>query len=86
MKARREVTWNRPRAAFVVNRPVPRSRLAGEVDDALATFGIPILNARFGNRVAFMTATNDGLTVFETDRGRARDEAAAVIKEIKALF
>lgn len=73
------------RAAFVVVRPVASSRLAGEIDEALSVFGLPVLRARLGNRVAYQSSVSEGLTVFETDRGRARAEAVALTAEVKAL-
>lgn len=76
----------RKRAAFVVNAVTASSRLAGEIDEALTGYGLPVLSARLTNRVAYKASTSDGLTVFESQDRRARAEVTALVAEVRSLL
>lgn len=74
------------RGAFVVNAVTASSRLAGEIDEALTGYGLPILSARLTNRVGYKASTSEGLTVFEMKDRRAKAEVTALVAEVRSLL
>ena len=82
--ARREVA-GKPDAAFVVSRQVAGSNLAAEVGAALEGVGLPVLEARTTQRVAYAEALSGGwgVTGPTGDAEGARDPKAAA--EVAAL-
>ena len=70
IKARQESTHGTPRAAFVITMAKPRTRLSQQIDAALAALGLPVLQSRTTDRVAYTQAGNDGSSVL----GRARPD------------
>jgi chromosome partitioning protein len=84
IEARQQLTDGRPRAAFVINRQILGTRLAGGVDEVLASYGVPVLESRTSQRVAYSEAMAAGLTVldYEPD-GKASDEIRSLYNELK---
>ncbi|MXX52875.1 MAG: AAA family ATPase [Dehalococcoidia bacterium] len=55
LEARRTVTDGLPHAAFVVIRAITNTKLSIEVSEALTGYGLPVLDARTTQRVAYPT-------------------------------
>ncbi|MEP0548310.1 MAG: ParA family partition ATPase [Rhodothermales bacterium] len=87
IEARQQLTDGRPRAAFVINRQILGTRLAGGVDEVLASYGVPVLESRTSQRVAYSEAMAAGLTVldYEPD-GKAADEIRSLYNELKGYL
>jgi chromosome partitioning protein len=82
IKARQEIAEGRPLAAFVVSRAIQRTKLRGEVADALEAYGLPLLEACTTQRVAYPTSAAEGLTVIEWRDQAARDELQTLTDEV----
>ena len=71
VKARQENTGGLPMAYFVITMARPRTRLVGQVDAALAEYGVPALGARTTERVAYPMSAIEGKSVLDSrDRDR----------------
>ena len=71
------------KAAFVVSRKIGRTVLGRNIQEALAGFGLPILDASTTQRVAYAEALTGGSTVIENrPYGDAAREIRAILKEI----
>lgn len=81
VQARYEVA-GAPQAAFVVSQQVLRSNLADSVNEALAAFDAPVLDARTSSRVAYAEALGAGLSVLDLDDSKARKEVNALTDEV----
>lgn len=87
LEARRQVTDGKPYAAFVVSRQISGTRLASSVQEVLDQYGLPVLAARTSQRVAYVEALAQGLSVLDLPSGgKAADEIAALLSEIKTLI
>ena len=85
VKARQQSTNGIPRAAFVITMAKPRTRLGRQIDAALAALGLPVLNGRTSDRVAYTHAGNEGTSVIEGPDRTARDEILAIRRELEQL-
>ncbi len=84
VKQRIEVTDGRLQAAFVVSRAIKGSRIGGEVTEALAGYGLPILASRITQRVSYPGTAAAGTTVMESEPDSdAAAEVHALATEIK---
>jgi chromosome partitioning protein len=73
--------------AVVLNRVPPRGRAAEEAAARLVKSGAPVLDARVGQRSAYVEAFMRGQGVSELRRpGKAADEVAAVMAGMLALL
>ena len=63
----------------------PRTRLGRQIDAALAELGIPVLQARTTQRVAYPNAINDGNSVVDGHDQTARNEILAIRGELEGL-
>jgi chromosome partitioning protein len=74
------------KAYLVLNQLEPKSALSVAMHDALAEFGIPVLNAAIRRRAIYRGAALEGVSVFEMGgRGAlAADEIEAIINEVIA--
>lgn len=72
------------KAYLVLNQLEPRSALSGAMHDALAEFGIPVLNAVLRRRAAYRGAALEGMSVYQMgSRGsQAAAEIEAIINEV----
>ena len=87
IKTRQNLTGGRPQAAFIVSRQTPNSRLATDIDAALAEHGIPVLDARTCNRVAYMETISGGSTVIDmSPPTQATREVIAIRDEVSTLL
>lgn len=77
------------KAAFVLWRIIPRTKIIDAAADALAhmlTIKLPLLRTRIHQRVNYAAAMIEGKTVLDTARtGPAAAEIRALIKNIEAL-
>ena len=85
VKARQQSSNGIPRAAFVITMAKPRTRLGRQIDAALAELGLPVLNSRTTDRVAYTQAGNDGSSVLTGPDRTARDEILAIRDELEQL-
>ena len=84
VKQRIEVTDGRLQAAFVVSRAIKGTRIGSEVSEALAGYGLPVLESRITQRVSYPGTAAAGLTVMESEPdGDAAAEIYALANEIK---
>ncbi len=84
VKQRIEVTDGKLRAAFVVSRAIKGTRIGAEVADALAGYGLPILESRITQRVSYPGTAAAGTTVLDTEpNGDAASEVRALVAELK---
>ncbi len=76
----------RLRTYLVLNQMEPQSALSGAMSEALAEFGLPVLQACVRRRAAFRTAALDGVSVYQMgSRGKpASADIEAIINEVLA--
>ena len=85
VQARQRTNNGQPRAAFVITMTQPRTRLSRQIDDALNEMGIPVLQARTTQRVAYPNAINDGNSVVAGRDQTARNEILAITDELEGM-
>ena len=86
VRARRENAGNRPLAAFVITMAKPRTNLGRQVQAALEDYGLPALESRTTERVAYPQLAIEGKSVLEGRDRTARAEILAMRDEIERLF
>lgn len=86
LDARRTVTDGLPHAAFVVSRSITNTKLSNQVSEALEDYGLPVLNARTTQRVAYPTTAAVGGTVFDEPTGQAAREIEEIREEVEAML
>ncbi len=87
VKQRIDLTDGRLQAAFVVSRAIKGTRIGAEVTEALAGYGLPVLESRITQRVSYPGTAAAGLTVMESEpNGDAAAEIYALADEIKQKF
>ena len=86
LDARRTVTNGLPHAAFVVSRAITNTKLSNQVSEALKAYGLPVLDARTTQRVAYPTTAATGGTVFDDPTSPAAREIEAIRDEIEAML
>lgn len=79
IQTRQQVTGGNPQAAFVVSRQIVGTTLAGEIGDVLEEYGVPMLEGRTSQRVAYTEALNLGLSVLDLN---GAEKAASEIRLI----
>ena len=85
VKARQQSSNGTPRAAFVITMAKPRTRLGRQIDAALIELGLPVMQSRTSDRVAYTQAGNDGTSVLAGSDRTARDEILAIQHELEQL-
>lgn len=87
VRARIEVTDGKLKAAFVISRAIKNTKLGSEVEEALAGYELPILDARITQRVGYPTTAASGTTVLDTENdGDAAKEINALLQSVKRLI
>ena len=86
VKARQRGNGGVPKGAFVITMSRPRTRLGRQVDQALAEYGIPTLEARTTERVSYPQAAIEGKSVLEGRDQTARNEILAIRGEVERLI
>jgi len=72
--------------AFVVNRKIVNTAIGRDVNEALADYLLPVLDAAVCQRVAFADSATLGKTVFDADPdGPAAREVVALVDEIEGF-
>lgn len=89
VRQRQELTDGDPRAAFIVSRAIRGTRIEAEAADALAGYGLPVLDARIMQRVIYPGSAAAGMTALDqAPTGNAAREvramAAAVVQFISS--
>ena len=82
VKAHQETAAGLPKAAFVITMSKTRSRLNQQIEAALEEYGLPVLQARTTDRVAYPQAVIEGKSVLGGRDRTARNEMVALRDEI----
>ena len=85
VKARQQSSRGIPRAAFVITMAKPRTLLGRQIDAALAELGLPVLDGRTTDRVAYTHAGNEGTSVLAGPDMTARNEILAIRRELEQI-
>ena len=85
VKARQAATGGIPMGCFVITMARPRTRLVGQVSAALAEYGLPVLEARTTERVAYPMTAIEGKSVLDSRDRAAQQEMIAMRDEIERL-
>ena len=85
VQARQKGNQGLPKAAFVITMSQPRTRLGQQIDSALHDMGLPVLQARTTQRVAYPNAINEGNSVVNGRDQTARNEILAIKGELEGL-
>ena len=88
VKQRIEMTDNRLKSAFVVSRAIKNTKIGSEVSEVLIEYGLPVLNAKIVQRIAYPNSAAIGKTVFETESktSDAVAEMNALANEVKSYL
>ena len=85
VRDRQETTGGIPKGCFVIAMVRPRTRLVGQVNAALAEYGLPVLEARTSERVVYLMTAIEGKSVLDSRDMAARGEILAMRDEIERL-
>ena len=88
VKQRIEMTDNKLKSAFVVSRAIKNTKIGSEVSEVLIEYGLPVLNAKIVQRIAYPNSAAIGKTVFETE-SKTSDGVAemnALATEVKSYL
>ena len=85
VKARQETAEGIPIAAFVITMTRPRTRLGRQINAALDEYGLPTLQSRTTERVAYPMTAIEGKSVLDGRDGTACNEILAMRDEIESL-
>ena len=88
VKQRIEMTDNKLKSAFVVSRAIKNTKIGGEVSEVLTEYGLPVLDAKIVQRIAYPNSAAIGKTVFETE-SKSSDAVAemnALATEVKSYL
>lgn len=80
VKQRIEMTDNKLKSAFVVSRAIKNTKIGSEVSEVLIEYGLPVLNAKIVQRIAYPNSAAIGKTVFETE-----SKTSDAVAEMNAL-
>ena len=84
VKQRIEVTDGKLKAAFVVSRAIKGTRIGAEITEALAGYGLPVLESRITQRVSYLVTAAAGTTILDAEPdGDGSGEIRALMNEIK---
>ena len=86
IKARQELTEGSPIAAFLISRAITNTKLSGEINEALESYGFPVLKNSTSQRVIYPTTASDGQTVFSQPGNPAIREIEAIAEEILEML
>ncbi len=75
------------KAAFVINRKIPNTVIARDVEEALSQYELPVLKSQICQRVTYTETAAQGKTAIETDPDSlAGKEIKALTEEVIALL
>ena len=72
----------------MVSRAIKNTRIGGEVSEVLTEYGLPVLDAKIVQRIAYPNSAAIGKTVFETE-SKSSDAVAemnALATEVKSYL
>lgn len=74
------------KSAILLNRFQPNLTVTKKILSMIPQFGIPILETKIGNRIAFVESAAQGTTVFELKDKSAVDQIESLTKEVLNLL
>ncbi|MBF0186614.1 MAG: AAA family ATPase [Magnetococcales bacterium] len=86
IQTRQEITDGRPAAAWIITQQKRGTRLAGDVEQTLSEFNLPVLPHRVSDRVSFVETMTQGTTVMESNDPKAKLEIKNITDEILNIF
>uniref|UniRef100_UPI003F541F4F hypothetical protein n=1 Tax=Zymomonas mobilis TaxID=542 RepID=UPI003F541F4F len=87
VKSRIEITDGKLKAAFVVSRSIKGTKLGNEIFQALADYGLPVLETSITQRISYPTSASLSVTVLDNKIDEnAASEIHRLFKEIKEKF
>lgn len=87
IKERQALTGGPPSAALVISRAIVGTVLERQLGDALADFGIDIMESRTHQRVVYASAMAEGKTALDVEpSGAAAREIKSIYDEVKAAW
>jgi len=86
VKARQEITGNKPTAAFVISRSIKNTKLSKEITGALASYELPVMQSTISHRIIYPTTAGEGQTVYCDYRNEAAKEIDALRDEIIGML
>lgn len=78
IRIRQTLTNGKPESFYILNRCIPRTKIAKDVFDHLFTSTIKMLGERITNRVIYATSAKEGKTIFEFDDEGAWDDISTL--------
>lgn len=87
VKSRIEITDGKLKAAFIVSRAIKGTKLGNEIFQALADYGLPVLETSITQRISYPTSASLGVTVLDDKIDEnAASEIHKLFKEIEEKF
>jgi chromosome partitioning protein len=87
VKQRIELTDGKLKAAFVVSRAIKGTKIGAEVSEALAGYGLPILQTRITQRVVYPSSAASGTTAIDQEpTSEAAEEIRALAEEVRRFL
>ena len=86
VKQRIELTDGKLKAAFVVSRAIKGTKIGAEVSEALAGYGLPILQTRITQRVIYPSSAASGTTIDQEPTSEAAEEIRALAEEVRRFL
>ncbi len=87
VKQRLELTDGKRKAAFVVSRAIKGTKIGAEVSEALAGYGLPILQTRITQRVIYPSSAASGTTAIDQEpTSEAAEEIRALAEEVRRFL
>lgn len=87
IKERQAITGGPPAAALVISRAIVGTVLERQLGDALADFGIDIMESRTHQRVVYASAMAEGKTALDVEpSGAAAKEIKSIYEEVKTAW
>jgi chromosome partitioning protein len=87
IKSRQAIADGLPKTAFLISRAIKRTKLSGEVAEALSDFELPVFQSFTTQRQTYPSAAAQGLTPSDTEpEGEASKEIRAILEELKVFM
>jgi chromosome partitioning protein len=84
IKARRQVTDGKPKAAFVISRTKKNTHASREIREVLEQYELPIFTSFTSDRIIYASSASTGQTVLDIEpKGEAAREIKAIVEELK---
>jgi chromosome partitioning protein len=86
IKARHDITENKPLAAFIISRAIKGTKLSNDVINALKTLPFPVLTSYTTQRVVYPTTASEGQTVYCESPNQGIKEIDAIRNELIGIL